>query len=322
MIVPTSNLFKLAYGKYAIGAYNINNMEQTLGLFKGSIESQSPFIIQLSKGARRYADKGMLEVIIRRAEEIFPDAVFAVHLDHGDEATCYDCIESGFYSSVMIDASHEPFEENVATTKRVVERAHAKGLSVEAELGRLGGVEEDVQVDEGNAFLTDPKEAVEFVVETGCDSLAAAIGTSHGPYKFKGKQSLHFEVIREIQRFLPGTPIVMHGSSSVPEEEVRRINEAGGKLDPSARGVDEEEYLPAARLGVTKINIDTDGRLVWTRVHREFFRDHPEQFDFRPPGKTFVDEYAKFIAHKSEKLGSAGQLPLVRERLSGLACSG
>ena len=323
MIVPTSNLFKLAYGKYAIGAYNINNMEQTLGLFKGSIESQSPFIIQLSKGARKYADKGMLEVIIRKAEEIFPEAVFAVHLDHGDEATCYDCIESGFYSSVMIDASHEPFEENVATTKRVVERAHAKGLSVEAELGRLGGVEEDVQVDEGSAFLTDPKEAVEFVVETGCDSLAAAIGTSHGPYKFKGKQSLHFEVIREIQKLLPGTPIVMHGSSSVPEEEVRRINEAGGKLDPSARGVDVEEYLPAARLGVTKINIDTDGRLVWTRVHREFFRDHPEQFDFRPPGKNFVEEYAKFIAHKSEKLGSAGQLPLVRERLSGrIACSG
>jgi len=317
MIVPTSNLFNLAYGKYAIGAYNINNMEQTLGLFKGSIESQAPFIIQLSKGARKYADKGMLEVIIRKAEEIFAEAVFAVHLDHGDEATCYDCIESGFYSSVMIDASHEPFEENVATTKRVVERAHAKGLSVEAELGRLGGVEEDVQVDEGNAFLTDPKEAVEFVVETGCDSLAAAIGTSHGPYKFKGKQSLHFEVIREIQKLLPGTPIVMHGSSSVPEEEVRRINEAGGKLDPSARGVDEEEYLPAARLGVTKINIDTDGRLVWTRVHREFFRDHPEQFDFRPPGKNFVEEYAKFIVHKSEKLGSAGQLPFVRETLSG-----
>jgi len=316
MIVPTSNLFKLAYGKYAIGAYNINNMEQTLGLFKGCIESQAPFIIQLSKGARKYADKGMLEVIIRKAEEIFAEAVFAVHLDHGDEATCYDCIESGFYSSVMIDASHEPFEENVATTKRVVERAHAKGLSVEAELGRLGGVEEDVQVDEGNAFLTDPKEAVEFVIETGCDSLAAAIGTSHGPYKFKGKQSLHFEVIREIQKLLPGTPIVMHGSSSVPEEEVRRINEAGGNLDPSARGVDEEEYLPAARLGVTKINIDTDGRLVWTRVHREFFRDHPEQFDFRPPGKTFVEEYAKFIARKNEKLGSAGQLSAIRQSLA------
>src|ERR1700731_4406756 len=175
MIVPTSNLFKLAYGKYAIGAYNINNMEQTLGLFKGSIESQAPFIIQLSKGARKYADKGMLEVIIRKAEEIFADAVFAVHLDHGDEATCYDCIESGFYSSVMIDASHEPFEENVAITKRVVERAHAKGLSVEAELGRLGGVEEDVQVDEGHACLTNPDEAVEFIKQTKCNSLA--IGT-------------------------------------------------------------------------------------------------------------------------------------------------
>jgi fructose-bisphosphate aldolase, class II len=316
MIVTTADLYKIAYGKYAIGAYNINNLEQTLGLFKGCIESQAPFIIQLSKGARKYADKGMLEVIIRKAEEIFADAVFAVHLDHGDEATCYDCIESGFYSSVMIDASHEPFEENVATTKRVVERAHAKGLSVEAELGRLGGVEEDVQVDEGSAFLTDPKEAVEFVGETGCDSLAAAIGTSHGPYKFKGKQSLHFEVIREIQQLLPGTPIVMHGSSSVPEEEVQRINAAGGKLDPSARGVDEEEYLPAARLGVTKINIDTDGRLVWTRVHREFFRDHPEQFDFRPPGKTFVEEYAKFIARKNEKLGSAGQLSAIRQSLA------
>ena len=316
MIVPTSSLYKLAYSKYAIGAYNINNLEQILGLFKGCIDSKAPFIIQLSKGARSYADKRMLEAMIRTAEEIYPDAVFAVHLDHGDEETCYDCIESGFYSSVMIDASHDPFEENVAVTKRVVDRAHEKGISVEAELGRLGGVEEDVKVDEGSAFLTDPVEAVEFVKETGCDSLAAAIGTSHGAFKFKGKQSLHFEVIEAIQKEIPGTPIVMHGSSSVPEEEVRRINAAGGKLDPSARGVDENEYLPAAKLGVTKINIDTDGRMVWTRVHREYFRDHPEQFDFRPPGKIFVDEYAKFIAHKNEKLGSAGKLPSVREALS------
>jgi fructose-bisphosphate aldolase, class II len=316
MIVPTSALYKLAYGKYAIGAYNINNLEQILGLFKGCIDSKAPFIIQLSKGARSYADKRMLEAMIRTAEEIYPEAVFAVHLDHGDEETCYDCIESGFYSSVMIDASHEPFEGNVAVTKRVVNRAHKKGISVEAELGRLGGVEEDVKVDEGSAFLTDPVEAVEFVKETGCDSLAAAIGTSHGAFKFKGKQSLHFEVIEAIQKEIPGTPIVMHGSSSVPEEEVRRINAAGGKLDPSARGVDEDEYLPAAKLGVTKINIDTDGRMVWTRVHREYFRDHPEQFDFRPPGKIFVDEYAKFIARKNEKLGSANMLPSVREALS------
>ena len=238
--MPTSALYKLAYSKYAIGAYNINNLEQILGMF----------------------------------------------------------------------------EENVAVTGRVVDRAHKKGISVEAELGRLGGVEEDVKVDEGSAFLTDPAEVVEFVKETGCDSLAAAIGTSHGAFKFQGKQSLHFEVIEEIQTKLPGTPIVMHGSSSVPEEEVRRINAAGGKLDPSARGVDEDESLPAAKLGVTKINIDTDGRMVWTRVHREYFRDHPEQFDFRPPGKIFVQEYAKFIEHKNEKLGSAGMLPSVRQALA------
>jgi fructose-bisphosphate aldolase class II len=315
MIVTTAQLYKHAYGKYAVGAYNVNNMEQLLGLFSGNVRSKAPFIIQLSKGARKYADKRMLEAMVRTASLIFPEAIFAVHLDHGDEETCYDCIASGFYSSVMIDASHESFEENVAITKRVVEKAHAKGISVEAELGQLGGVEEDIKVDEGHASLTNPKEAVEFVKQTGCDSLAAAIGTSHGAYKFKGQQSLHFDVIEEIQQLIPGMPIVMHGSSSVPVEEVRRINAAGGKLDPSARGVNEEEYLPAAKLGVTKVNIDTDGRLVWTRVHREFFRDKPEEFDFRPPGKIFVEEYAKFIAHKNSKLGSAGQLDAVRESL-------
>ena len=312
MIVTTADLYKVAYGKFAVGAYNVNNLEQILGLFRGCVSSKAPFIIQLSKGARKYADKRMLEALIRTADEIFPEAIYAVHLDHGDEETCYDCIDSGFYSSVMIDASHDSFEDNIAITKRVVERAHAKGLSVEAELGQLGGVEEDIKVDEGNACLTNPDEAVEFVKRTGCDALAAAIGTSHGAYKFKGQQSLHFHVIEAIQKHIPGTPIVMHGSSSVPVEEVRRINAAGGKLDPSARGVDENEYLPAAKLGVTKVNIDTDGRLVWTRVHREFFRDHPEDFDFRPPGKIFVDEYAKFIVHKSEKLGSAGKLDEVR----------
>lgn len=312
MIVTTDQLFKVAYGKFAVGAYNINNAEQAMGLFKGCLASQAPFIIQISKGARKYTDKRMLEAIIRAAEEIFPEAIFAVHLDHGDEETCYDCIDSGFYSSVMIDASHEPFEKNIAITKRVVDRAHAKGISVEAELGMLGGVEEDIKVDEGHACLTNPDEAVEFVHRSGCDSLAAAIGTSHGAYKFKGQQSLHFEVIEAIKKRLPGTPIVMHGSSSVPQEEVKKINAAGGKLDPSARGVNENEYLPAAKLGVTKVNIDTDGRLVWTRVHREFFRDKPTEFDFRPPGKIFMDEYAKFIAHKNTKLGSANQLAAVR----------
>src|SRR5271154_7006985 len=312
MIVTTAQLFKVAYGKFAIGAYNINNAEQTMGLFKGAMAAKAPFIIQLSKGARAYTEKRMLEAIVRTAGEIFPEAIFAVHLDHGDEKTCYDCIDSGFYSSVMIDASHDPFEENVAITKRVVERAHAKGLSVEAELGMLGGVEEDIKVDEGNACLTNPEEAVEFVKLSGCDSLAAAIGTSHGAYKFKGQQSLHFAVLEALQKKLPGLPIVMHGSSSVPKEEVARINAAGGTLDPTACGVNEDEYLPAAKLGVTKVNIDTDGRLVWTRVHREFFRDKPEQFDLRPPGKIFMAEYAKFIASRNVLLGSAGQLDASR----------
>jgi len=314
MIVTTAQLFKHAYGKYAIGAYNINNAEQTMGLFKGCIQSKAPFIIQISKGARKYTDKRMLEAIIRAASEIFPEAIFAVHLDHGDEQTCYECIASGFFSAVMIDASHEPFEENIAITKRVVDAAHAKGISVEAELGMLGGVEEDIKVEEGNACLTDPAEAEDFVKRTGCDSLACAIGTSHGAFKFKGRQSLHFDVLEKIKARLPGFPLVMHGSSSVPKEEVDRINAAGGQIAGSM-GVDVNEYLPAAKRGVTKVNIDTDGRLVWTRVHREYFRDKPAEFDFRAPGKVFIDEYAKFIASRNELLGSAGQLEEFRSSL-------
>jgi fructose-bisphosphate aldolase class II len=314
MIVTTGQLFRHAYGKYAVGAYNINNAEQAMGLFKGNIQAQSPFIIQISKGARKYTDKRMLEAIIRAAGDIFPEAIFAVHLDHGDEETCYDCIKSGFFSSVMIDASHEPYDKNIEITKRVVTAAHAKGLSVEAELGMLGGVEEDIQVDAGHATLTNPDEAVDFVKKSGCDSLACAIGTSHGAYKFKGRQSLHFDVLKGIQKLMPGFPLVMHGSSSVPADEVKRINAAGGQI-ADAVGVDVNEYLPAAKLGVTKINIDTDGRLVWTRVHREFFRDFPKDFDFRPPGKIYMDEYAKFIAGRSTLLGSAGQLPDLRKSL-------
>jgi fructose-bisphosphate aldolase class II len=312
MIVTTKQLFQAAYGKYAIGAYNINNLEQTMGLFRGCMDSQAPFIIQISKGARSFTHKTMLEGLIRAADQVFPDAIFAVHLDHGDEATCYDCIQSGFYSSVMIDASNLPFNENIATTKRVVDAAHAKGIVVEAELGQLGGVEEHVKVDEANAKLTDPNQAKEFVERSGCDSLACAIGTSHGAFKFAGSQGLHFEVLVEIQKRLPGFPLVMHGSSSVPQEEVARINAAGGNLK-GAKGVNADEFKRAAELGVTKINIDTDGRLVWTRVHREFFRDFPEKFDLRDPGKIFMAEYAKFIAAKNEKLGSAGQLETVRK---------
>jgi fructose-bisphosphate aldolase class II len=314
MIVTTKDLFEVAYGSFAVGAYNINNAEQVMGLFRGNMASQAPFIIQISKGARRYTDKRLLEAMIRAAADIFSDAIFAVHLDHGDEDTCYDCIASEFYSSVMIDASHEPFEENVAATRRVVAAAHAKGVSVEAELGMLGGVEEDVTGD--HPCLTDPAQAEEFVARTGCDSLAAAIGTSHGAYKFQGAQAIHLDLLDEIQRRVPGFPLVMHGSSSIPTDEVARINAAGGRLAGTA-GVDPDQYLPAAKRGVCKINIDTDGRLVWTRVHREFFRDQPSGIDFREPGTAFIEEYAKFIASRNVLLGSAGKLELVREHVSG-----
>jgi fructose-bisphosphate aldolase class II len=329
MIVTTKELFQHAYGKYAVGAYNINNLEQTVGLFRGNLgkrnaneektdpKTAAPFIIQLSRGARSYTDKRFLEAMIRTAEDVFPDAIFAVHLDHGTEDVCYECIDSGFYSSVMIDASHESFDENIAITRRVVERAHERGISVEAELGMLGGVEEDIQVSAEHACLTDPDQAVEFVERSGCDSLAVAIGTSHGAYKFKGSQALHFDRIEAISKKLPGFPLVMHGSSSVPKEWVDRINNAGGNM-PETSGVREKDYLPAAKLGVTKVNIDTDGRLVWCAIHRETFRDKPADFDLRTAGKPFMAAYADYIIHKNQALGSAGQLEAVRAEVSAV----
>ena len=313
MIVTTRELFKHAYGKYAIGAYNINNLEQTMGLFEGNVRSKAPFIVQLSKGARKYTHKKMLEAMMTTANEIFPDAIFAVHLDHGDEETCMDCIESGVYSSVMIDASAFPYEKNIEITKRVVDAAHAKGLVVEAELGQLKGVEEDVKAAEH--VYTKPEEVVDFVSKTGCDSLACAIGTSHGAFKFSGDQKLRYDILEEIQKQLPGFPLVMHGSSSVPPGEVARINAAGGEIK-GAKGVDATQFLGAAKRGVTKINIDTDGRLVWCRVHREFFRDQPAKFDLRDPGKIFMKEYADFIYEKNCLLGSAYRADEVRAALS------
>jgi fructose-bisphosphate aldolase class II len=324
MIVTTKELFKHAYGKYAVGAYNINNLEQTVGLFRGNLGKiksnedpinagcSAPFIVQISRGARGYSDKRFLEAMIRTADQVFPESILAVHLDHGDEKSCYDCIDSGFYSSVMIDASHESLEKNIEVTKRVVDRAHAKGIVVEAELGQLGGVEEDIV---GSVKLTDVDDAVTFVEKSGCDSLAVAIGTSHGAFKFAGRQSLHLDRLADIQKALPPNfPLVMHGSSSVPKDWVDRINAAGGKLKDTS-GVNEEQYLPAAKLGICKINIDTDGRLVWCAIHREAFRDDPANFDLRPAGKVFMAAYAEYIIHKNSKLGSAGQLEGVRKSL-------
>jgi fructose-bisphosphate aldolase, class II len=329
MIVTTNELFRHAYGKYAVGAYNINNLEQCVGLFRGNLgkvktneeavdkSKSAPFIIQISRGARGYSDKRFLESMIRTADQVFPEAIFAVHLDHGTEDVCYDCIDSGFYSSVMIDASHESLAKNIEITKRVADRAHAKGIVVEAELGQLGGVEEDVV---GSVKLTEPDQAAEFVAKSGCDSLAVAIGTSHGAFKFSGSQALRLDRLAEIQKALPKNfPLVMHGSSSVPKEWVDRINAAGGAMKNTS-GVNEDQYLPAAKLGICKINIDTDGRLVWCAIHREAFRDDPANFDLRPPGKVFMAAYAAYIAHKNSKLGSSGQLEGVRGSLGGKEC--
>jgi len=324
MIVTTKELFQHAYDTYAVGAYNINNLEQTVGLFRGNLgksasnsdpprpDLSAPFILQISRGARSYSDKRFLEAMIRTADQVFPESIFAVHLDHGTEEACYDCIQSGFYSSVMIDASHEPLAKNIEITRRVAQRAHAKGIVVEAELGQLGGVEEDVS---GSVCLTDPGEAAEFVEKSGCDSLAVAIGTSHGAYKFAGSQSLRLDRLAEIKAVVPENfPLVMHGSSSVPKDWVDRINKAGGQIKNSS-GVNEDQYLPAAKLGICKVNIDTDGRLVWCAIHREAFRDDPANFDLRPPGKVFMAAYAQYITHKNQKLGSAGQLAAVRGSL-------
>ncbi len=312
MIITTEQLFKAAYKNFSIGAYNINNMEQIFGLFQGNKQSNAPFILQISRGARSYANKVMLEAMIKACDQLNPELVFAVHLDHGDEPNAHDAIDSGFYSSVMIDASAKPFEENIEITKRVVDHAHSKGVRVEAELGELGGVEEDIA---GNAaHLTDAKQAKEFVERTGCDSLAIAIDTSHGAYKFSGNQKIHFDRLKEIFAALPGVPLVMHGSSSIPQDEVQKIEAAGGKLS-GARGVDENDLRDVHTYGVVKINIDSDGRLIWTRVHREYFRDKLNGIDLREPGKTYIAEYGNFIAHKNEAFGSAGQLDAVRKLL-------
>jgi fructose-bisphosphate aldolase class II len=313
MRLATIDLLKTAYGRYAVGAFNVCNLEQVHGLFRGAAQARAPIIVQFTRVIRNYAQPLMLEEMLRAAEAIYPAVVFAVHLDHGDDATCADAIESGHYTSVMIDASHLPFEENVAATKRVVEKAHARGLAVEAELGQLRGIEDAMSHDVKEAILTDPAKAEEFVERTGCDSLAVAIGTSHGAYKFSGKQRLHFDRLTEIQRRLPGFPLVLHGGSAVPRREIERINAAGGDLDASASGVSESELRRGIALGITKVNIGTDGRLLWTRVHREFFRDKPKEFDFMGPGGIYMDEYAAFVAAKCEALGSTERMNAMKE---------
>lgn len=307
MLLTTKQLFNKCYGSYAIAAVNVFFMEEIHGLFAAAQQAKAPFIVQTTPFARDYANAKMLLAMIKAASEIYPDTVYAVHVDHGVEAHIWDAIESGGYTSVMIDASHDDFEKNVSRTKAVVEKAHAKNISVEAELGVLAGVEDDLTVEEGHSFYTNPLDVERFVKETDCDSLAIAVGTSHGAYKFSGGQGLQLHILKEIQERLPRFPLVLHGGSNVSEEVVKRINAAGGKLKTDAKGVQEDQLKQAIKLGICKVNIATDMRLIWTMVNREFFRDKPEEFAPTSPGKIFMDTYKEFMIKKFELLGAAGK---------------
>ena len=309
-IVTSTEMFKKAYaGGYAIGAFNVNNMEIVQGITEACAEEHAPVILQVSKGARAYANPVYLKKLVEAAVECYPELPIALHLDHGpDFETCKSCIDGGF-TSVMIDASSKPFEENIAITRQVVEYAHAHGVVVEAELGTLAGIEDDVKVSAEDSSYTRPEEVEEFVSRTGCDSLAIAIGTSHGAYKFKPgtKPQLRFDVLHECEKRIPGFPIVLHGSSSVPQEYVTMINTFGGAM-PGAIGVPEDQLREAARSAVCKINIDSDLRLAMTGTIRKFFAEHPEKFDPREYLKPARANIKELVRHKLiDVLGCAGK---------------
>ncbi|MBR5579709.1 MAG: class II fructose-1,6-bisphosphate aldolase [Spirochaetia bacterium] len=323
-LVNTKDMFaKAIKGGYAIPAYNFNDMEQLQAIIQACVETRSPVILQVSSGARKYANKNLLRNMARGAveyaNELGYDIPIVLHLDHGDSfELCKDCIDSGF-SSVMIDGSHLPYDENVALTKQVCEYAHSREhyVTVEGELGVLAGVEDDVCAEESH--YTKPEEVQDFVSKTGVDSLAISIGTSHGRQKFKPEQCtrnadgvlipppLAFDILEEIEKKLPGFPIVLHGSSSVPIEYVKEIEKYGGKLTDSV-GIPEEQLRKAAKSAVCKINIDSDGRLAMTAAIRKVFAEHPEEFDPRKYLGPARDELKKLYMHKNkEVLGSAGQ---------------
>jgi fructose-bisphosphate aldolase class II len=307
-LVGTKKMFEMAYkGGYAIGAFNVNNMEITQGIVHAIAEEKAPLILQVSRGARSYASISYLKAIINVAVEENPDIPIAIHLDHGDTfETCKQFVDDGF-TSVMIDASKLPFEENIEVTKKVVEYAHANDVVVEAELGQLGGIEEDVVgVDDISKHLADPDEAVEFVEKSGCDSLAVACGTSHGAYKFKSEPKLAFDVIEKISARLSGFPLVMHGSSSVLKEFKDLINKYGGDM-PDAMGVPEDAIGKAAKMAICKVNIDTDLRMALTAKIRQVFAEKPSEFDPRKylgPGREAIKD---MVTHKLRILGCAGK---------------
>ena len=298
-LVTSKEMFEKAYkGGYAIGAFNVNNMEIIQGITGAAADLKAPVILQVSKGARAYANRTYLMKLVEAAV-IDTGLPICLHLDHGDTfELCKSCIDDGF-TSVMIDASSKPFAENIALTRQVVEYAHDHGVVVEAELGALAGIEDEVNVSAENSSYTRPEEVEEFVSKTGCDSLAIAIGTSHGAFKFKPgtKPQLRFDILEEVSRRLPGFPIVLHGSSSVPQEYVKMINENGGNM-PGAIGVPEDQLRHAASLSVCKINIDSDLRLAMTATIRKFLHDHPDKFDPREYLKPARANIKELVKHK------------------------
>ena len=307
-LVTTTEMFRKAYdGGYAIGAFNVNNMEIVQAITEACKKENSPVILQVSRGARTYANHTYLMKLVEAAVKECPDIPIALHLDHGpDFETCKSCIDGGF-TSVMIDASSKPFEENIAITKEIVDYAHKYGVVVEAELGTLAGIEDEVKVSAEESSYTRPEEVEEFVTRTGCDSLAIAIGTSHGAYKFKPgtNPQLRFDVLHECEKKLPG--IVLHGASSVPQEYVQMINEYGGNM-PGALGVPEDQLREAARSAVCKINIDSDIRLAMTGTVRKYLTENPADFDPRKYLKAGRDAIEAMVRHKIvDVLGSSGK---------------
>jgi fructose-bisphosphate aldolase class II len=307
-LVTTTEMFKKAYeGKYAIGAFNVNNMEIIQGIVDAAKEEQSPLILQVSAGARKYAKGIYLTKLVEAAIED-TGLPIALHLDHGEDfETCKSCIDAGF-TSVMIDGSKHGFAENVALTKKVVQYAHERGVVVEAEIGKLAGIEDDIKVSSEEAIYTDPEEAIEFVKQTGCDSLAIAIGTSHGAYKFKGEAKLRFDILEKIEKELPGYPIVLHGASTVIPEFVEMCNKYGGNLG-GAKGIPEDMLRKAAEMSVCKINIDTDLRLAMTGAIRKHFSENPEDFDPRKYLGPARDGIKEMVRRKlRDVLGSNNKL--------------
>ncbi len=307
MLVPSKVLFDRAYGNFCIPAINVSNPEQVLSLFKVASAGKAPIIVQTTPAAREYVPPQMLLSYIATASKLYPDVIYSVHIDHGYESHIADAIQSGGYTSVMIDASHDPLEKNITRTRFIVKKAHARNITVEAELGVLSGKEDDLDVSDDIALYTDPSEAEYFVKETDCDALAVAVGTSHGAYKFSGGEGLRFDLLKKIQNKLPNFPIVLHGASSINPDDVKRINEAGGGLHSITKGISERDIKKAISYGVCKLNIATDLRLLWTRIFREHFRDNNGDWDHLIPGKQYMKELEPLLTKKFEMLENAGK---------------